>query len=291
MRTTDLFKNNRSAKKLNESLQKTFGKHIDLKSMDLPRLEDARNKLRTQVHDARSQGGFNENLENETLTQAQWMLDAINAEIIEREEFIADPHVAEISEEGDEDSNYAKVIEYTKQYMIANQIETLASEDVDAIATELGLSMEDVLDCLHDVGLDPQDEVEEGSDASSELSRIVSAGDYDGLYGLMSSNSPAGRIVQDMYNSVASEHHLHPDDSFEEILDIVMDQLEADYGYNDEGGETDDNYALASAGFGSDEDYGSYGEGFGDNAKPGDTFKTRTGTATKTKGGVVHRAE
>ena len=91
MRTTDLFKNNRSAKKLNESLQKTFGKHIDLKSMDLPRLEDARNKLRTQLHDARSQSGFNENLENEALTQAQWMLHAINAEIAEREEFIADP--------------------------------------------------------------------------------------------------------------------------------------------------------------------------------------------------------
>ena len=102
MRTTDLFKSNRSAKKLNESLQKTFGKHVDLKSMDLPRLEDARNKLRTQIHDARSQSGFNENLENETLTQAQWMLDAINAEIIEREEFVSDPHQATVSEESDD---------------------------------------------------------------------------------------------------------------------------------------------------------------------------------------------
>ncbi len=101
MRTTDLFKNNRSAKRLNESLQKTFGKHVDLKSMDLPRLEDARNKLRTQIHDARSHSGFNENIENEALTQAQWMLDAINAEIIEREEFIADPHVATVTEESD----------------------------------------------------------------------------------------------------------------------------------------------------------------------------------------------
>ena len=32
-------------------------------------------------------------------------------------------------------------------------------------------------------------------------------------------------------------------------------------------------------------------EGFGDNAKPGDTFKTKTGTATKTKTGVVHKRD
>jgi hypothetical protein len=90
MKTTDLFKSNRSAQRLNESFQRTFGKSLNLESFDLPKLEDARNKLRTQIHDARSQSGFNENIENEALTQAQWMLDAINAEIAEREEFIAD---------------------------------------------------------------------------------------------------------------------------------------------------------------------------------------------------------
>ena len=70
MKTTDLFKNTRSAKRINESIEKTFGKRLNLESFDLPKLEDARNKLRTQIHDARSQSGFNENLENETLTQA-----------------------------------------------------------------------------------------------------------------------------------------------------------------------------------------------------------------------------
>lgn len=90
MKTTDLFKSNRSAQRLNESLQRTFGKSLNLESFDLQKLEDARNKLRTQIHDARSQSGFNENIENETLTKAQWMLDAINAEIAEREEFVVD---------------------------------------------------------------------------------------------------------------------------------------------------------------------------------------------------------
>ena len=95
MRTQDLFKINRSAKKLSESLQRTFGKKLNLESFETTQLEDARNKLRTQVSQARSQSGFNENLENDALHQAQWMLDAINAEIAEREEFIVDSTVAE----------------------------------------------------------------------------------------------------------------------------------------------------------------------------------------------------
>ncbi len=100
MKTTDLFKINRTASKLNESLAKTFGKKLNLESFDLPQLEDARNKLRTQVYTARSQANFNETVENEALTQAQWMLDTINAAIAERQELIADAHTAEIETEG-----------------------------------------------------------------------------------------------------------------------------------------------------------------------------------------------
>lgn len=99
MKTTDLFKNNRAAKRINESLAKTFGRKLNLESFDLPQLEDARNKLRTQIHTARTASGFNENLENEAFTEAQWMLDAINSEIAEREEFIADAHTAEAAGE------------------------------------------------------------------------------------------------------------------------------------------------------------------------------------------------
>jgi hypothetical protein len=86
MKTTDLFKT--SAKKLNESLAKTFGEKLNLESFDTPKLEDARNKLRTQIHTARTEGGFNENLENEALSKAQFMHDAIVAEIMDRQEHI-----------------------------------------------------------------------------------------------------------------------------------------------------------------------------------------------------------
>ncbi len=98
MKTTDLFKTNRSSKKINESMERMFGQKLDLQSFDLPKLEDARNKLRTQISQVRGQSGFNENLDNEAFTKAQFMLDAINAEIAEREEFIVDPGVAEVEE-------------------------------------------------------------------------------------------------------------------------------------------------------------------------------------------------
>ena len=98
MKTTDIFSVDRSAKRLNESLGKTFGKKLNLESFDLPKLEDARNRLRTQLSQTRNQSGFNENLESDAYTKAQWMLDAINAEIANRESTV-DPEMEEESSE------------------------------------------------------------------------------------------------------------------------------------------------------------------------------------------------
>ena len=80
----------KSARKINESLEKTFGKKINFNTFSDIQLEDARNKLRTQVHSFRANSNFNENLENESYHQAQWMLDAINAELAEREEQVVE---------------------------------------------------------------------------------------------------------------------------------------------------------------------------------------------------------
>ena len=113
MKTTDLFKSNRSAKRLNESLEKTFGTKINFEDFDTTKLEDARNKLRTQIHDARSQSGFNETIENETLTKAQWMHDAIVAELAEREEYIVDTTT---------DENYESMWEGSENMSIGQQM-------------------------------------------------------------------------------------------------------------------------------------------------------------------------
>ena len=215
MKTTDLFKAHRSAQRLNESLEKTFGKKIDLASFDLPQLEDARNKIRTQLSQVRGQSGFNENIENEAVTQAQWMLDAINAEISEREEFIADPGVAEVSTEegfGSLESEVARILKKFDEDM--NEIGGYGDPDADKIV------------------------------------KLLQQGDVEGA-------------VEEVW-------YAYSDQDGGEIrnMDPYIEDLEAEFEHlaqggdedPDEGGETDDNYAMASAGFGSDEDYGHYGE-------------------------------
>ena len=195
MRTTDLFKNNRSSKRLNESLAKTFGTKLDLESFDTPKLEDARNKLRTQIHTARQESGFNETIENETLTQAQFMHDAIVAELMDREEHIVDTTV-----------------------------------DEGAM-----------------------------SEIAIELAQVADEEDYDKLYDLLSDSGPVGKYLQGQIEEITGETGLHPKDDFEKIEQMLMDHIQQEFGgqNDDEGGETDDGYALASAGFGSDEDYES----------------------------------
>jgi hypothetical protein len=195
MRTTDLFKNNRSSKRLNESLAKTFGTKLDLESFDTPKLEDARNKLRTQIHTARQESGFNETIENETLTRAQFMHDAIVAELMDRQEHIVDTTV-----------------------------------DEGAM-----------------------------SEIAIELAQVADEEDYDKLYDLLSDSGPVGKYLQGQIEEITGETGLHPKDDFEKIEQMLMDHIQQEFGgqNDDEGGETDDGYALASAGFGSDEDYES----------------------------------
>lgn len=195
MKTTDLFTRNRSAQRLNESLSKMFGTQLDLDSFDTPKLEDARNKLRTQIHTARQESGFNETIENETLTQAQFMHDAIVAELMDRQEHIVD---------------------------------TSVQEGNDEVASVLG--------------------------------RIADEEDFEKLYDLFGDRGPVGEYLQDQIADITGETGLHPKDDFERIEGMIMDRIQQEFGgqsNDDEGGETDDGYALASAGFGSDEDYES----------------------------------
>lgn len=95
MKTQELFKFNRHARRLNESMHKVFGTKINLENFNLHQLQDARNKLRTQVSQVRASSEFNENLNNESFHQAQFMLDTLNAEIAEREEYVIDNFIPE----------------------------------------------------------------------------------------------------------------------------------------------------------------------------------------------------
>jgi hypothetical protein len=89
MKTLDIF-TRPSVKKLNESFEKTYGKKLNLEDFTLPQLEDARNRLRTKVHQMRNDSTFNETVENEDHQKTQWMLDIINQEIAERLEEVVE---------------------------------------------------------------------------------------------------------------------------------------------------------------------------------------------------------
>jgi|APGre2960657373_1045057.scaffolds.fasta_scaffold01943_7 hypothetical protein len=204
MKTTDLFAFNRSSKRLNESLAKTFGRKINLETFSVEQLEDARNKLRTQIYTARSSSNFNETVDNDTLSQAQFMHDAIVAELAERDEPIVDN----------------------------TQLEG-QSPEVEEFLTKVAQSGDDGFDMLYNA--------------------------QQGKYG-----KEIEQAVQEMYDDITIDTGYHGDDDFEQIYDRMLDNIEADYGArgsDDEGGETDDAYAMASAGHGSDEDYGSFNQG------------------------------
>jgi hypothetical protein len=208
MRTTDLFKSNRAADKITESIEKVFGKKLNLESFDLEQLEDARNKLRTQIHTVRSESGFNENLENDAFTQAQWMLDAINSEIAERQEFVADPGVAALDE--------APADVYEMEYMFTGD----DGETGDGTITY---------------------EVVDGEIDPTSLKGYCEG---DG------NNKLNDDWCTEMIQPGGYEHE-------EALAAVQEDYAEQSGNQDDEGGETDDGYALASAGFGSDEDYES----------------------------------
>ena len=207
MKTTDLFTRNRSAQRLNESLSKMFGTQLDLDSFDTPKLEDARNKLRTQIHTARNQSGFNETIENEALTKAQFMHDAIVAELIDRQEHIVDTTMQEGA-----DIDKQELMDILKRFdENMNEIGGYGDPDFNKILA--ALSQGDVESAVEEV-----------------------FGNY--------SDQDGGEIRSN---------------DFDNYLEDLEDQFKDMVGGSDddEGGETDDGYALASAGFGSDEDYES----------------------------------
>jgi len=84
-----------------------------------------------------------------------------------------------------------------------------------------------------------EDDVKEGF--SSEADQVLAqcgSGELD-CYDVMTrpqgpAQEEAAKVIQDMYDEVSIDHHLHPDDDFEQILDIVADQLADQYGDSDE---------------------------------------------------------
>ena len=73
------------------------------------------------------------------------------------------------------------------------------------------------------------EENEEQGEFSPQFIQGVARGEID-LYDTMSQNTPEARALQRMYDVVAAENRLHPDDDHEAILDIIYDQISQRFG-------------------------------------------------------------
>jgi hypothetical protein len=202
-------------------LHKTFGARINFESFDTPKLEDARNKLRTQIHTARNQSGFNETVENEALTKAQFMHDAIVAELMDRQEHIVDTtveegfgsieeEVAKIMKQFDEDmleiNGYGmpdedKIVALLKQGDVEGALDYVYGSYADRDGGEL----RNMDSYIEDLQADFED-IAQGGDTDDE------GGDTDDGYALASAGFGSDEDYGDFPESIAMERDRDPED-------------------------------------------------------------------------------
>ena len=293
MKSQDLFSVHRTSKRLNESLQKVFGKKINLENFDLDQLHDARNKLRTQISQIRDGSGFNENLENDAFHQAQWMLDAINAEIAERDEHIIEAGVEEgkmkdLHQDVEEYLTYmSDVLTDQERYDLSHEFHELAYK-LDDIG--IGGVMKEINRRANETGSKWwkgvskefskkfgkfaegfDGDVDEGqTDVDYELHQIARSDDEEELIDAMEGLKGAELqialedMMSELKDELAAKGMNDVINDQDKMIEMLMDKVIEEYG--EDGEEYDDGDmdssdadadALKSAGFGSDEDYES----------------------------------
>jgi hypothetical protein len=270
MKTTDLFAFNRSSKRLNESLSKTFGRKLNLETFSVEQLEDARNKLRTQIYTARSSSNFNETVENDALTQAQFMHDAIVAELAERDEPIVDNtqleeaqafYVMLLGPRSGQRDPYHGPFNSPDEAQAWIDTESPNPEDYevgDFPAGQFGQydNGQPVQEGMTEGGnFDEQAVVDLLKKFDEDMNEIGGYGDpdYDKIMAALSKGDIESAI-DEIWNSYSDQDggELRNIDSY--IQDLESEISYVVQGSDDEGGDTDDAYALASAGHGGDED-------------------------------------
>ena len=100
-----------TAKALNESLAKRFGKRIALETFTLEQLQNAQNKLRTDLFNVETTESFN-SVQREAYQKSKLFLDVLNAEIAERENIGegAKPDFLDMDKDGDKKEPMKKAI-------------------------------------------------------------------------------------------------------------------------------------------------------------------------------------
>ena len=127
-----------TAKTLNESLAKRFGKRIALESFTLAQLHDARNKLRTRLSQIEVSESFSAVVESDEYQKSKLFLDVLNAEISERgdieEEAIeekAKPDYIDLDGDGDKKEPMKKAAKDKKSKQVDEFMGVDSQDDAD----------------------------------------------------------------------------------------------------------------------------------------------------------------
>ena len=129
-----------TAKRLNESLAQKFGARIDIDQFTTEQLQDARNRIRTQLSQVETTESFDK-VQNETYQKNKMFLDVLNAAIGERGSIAEaiDDAIANVNE-GKEDE--AEIVVAAKD--MVNKI-TSWMEDTAQMQTESMLELSDAI--------------------------------------------------------------------------------------------------------------------------------------------------
>ena len=106
-----------TAKALNESLAKRFGKKINLEAFTLEQLEDARNKLRTKLSQFETNESFDSVNTSDTYQKNKLFLDVLNAAVAEAQvdEKAAKPDFVDVDNDGDTKEPISKAAKDKKE--------------------------------------------------------------------------------------------------------------------------------------------------------------------------------
>ena len=161
-----------TAKSLNESLGKRFGKKINLEQFTLEQLQDVRNRIRTKLSQVEMSESFSNVIESDEYQKSRMMLDVLNAELSERGDIEEVEEAVEVTE-GAEDE--AELVMAAKD--MVDRV-TGWMEDTAEMQSE---SMLELADAIRD---------EMGTEAAETFTQTVKPA-LDELYGSLESTRAA----------------------------------------------------------------------------------------------------
>jgi hypothetical protein len=220
-----------TAAKLNESLAQRFGSKIDIDAFTTEQLQDARNKLRTQVFNVETTESFDA-VQDKGHTKNKLFLDVLNAALHERDDVaIAIDEAIEQVNEGEEDK--AELVMAAKD--MVDRV-TGWMEDTAEMQTE---SMLELADAIRD---------EMGSEQAEAFTAAVKPA-LEAMYGVMETT----RIALTGGVGMLTGEGEPMDTMGAEEPDMDMDMEPVDGDMDMEEPEADDDFGAADAAAGGDE--------------------------------------